>query len=797
MAWRKTLHAREDLLRTARQLLAQDSTRVLTLTGLPGVGRTSMARALVTGAPQQHEVPFVDARRATQPGALCRIVLEAAALSDLIVVDDADTAPDAAHALARVLAIQPDAQLIVTASAPLHLSGESVIRVPALPEPDLSDDPETYAGQPAVRLFLDSAERSGATITPDRQTLEDIAAICSALGGNPGAIVMAAARTPTLPPAMLRELLAESPPSTVIAAQPLSGSRDLFTAIAWSESLLEEAPRALLADLAVFTSSVPLEAIMEVTGQDGLVNHLAALVDSHLVEPLHYDAGSAYRLSPLVRERAAQLLSHRPERGVELSSRHTQWALGVAHESRMLTVSGVTTDALGLATELEPEIMSALQRSIEGGDVEVAAQLLLGIVPCWFNQAVTAQEKGWIDRVLSLAEEHEIDQGLRAMLLAWRGLVGAELATDAAGVAAALPDLQRARALSEPLGEQLLTRVLMLSVLAGRVMGDRSDLEPLCRQGHELAERLGDVSAMTSFEAWAGMLAHQRGDVEEALRCARAAFERAQRLGNPRVMLLPAALLRALPAGTPIGSDVPTFAELLDSARLVQDHRLLSWLLPSGTMAALHDGDLDTAAMLAMEALRWARASGSSRRYLTPTLTVLLLAHDRGDEHVTTRLRGALRPFSQVLLPALPPWVLRDYGETIGGSQPDLALPPTHQEALALLHGAGEDALRYVRSLATTPAIRMVAPLEDTTGLHPRPEDLTERERQVLARLPSGASNKELSVQLGISAKTVMHHTSSIYRKLGVRGRSEAISWVLRHEAEPGHGAEQATGNEA
>ncbi|QDO88158.1 LuxR family transcriptional regulator [Ornithinimicrobium ciconiae] len=797
MPWRKMLHAREDLLRTARRLLAQDSTRVLTLTGLPGVGRTSMARALVNGAPPHHEVPFVDARRATQPGALCRIVLEAAALSDVVVVDDADTAPDAAHALARALATQRDAQLIVTASAPLHLPAEAVVRVPALPEPDLSEDPETYAGQPAVRLFLDRAERSGAMITPDRETLEDIAAICSALGGNPGAIVMAAARTPTLPPAMLRELLTESPPSTVIAAQPLSGSRDLFTAIAWSESLLDEAPRALLADLAVFASSVPLEAVAEVTEQDGLVNHLAALVDSHLVEPLHYDTGSAYRLSPLVRERAAQLLSHRPERAAELSARHTQWALGVAHQSRMLTVSGMTTDALGLAAELEPEIMAALQRSVDGGDVEVAAQLLLGIVPCWFSQAVTAQEKGWIDRVLGLAEEHEIDQGLRAMLLAWRGLVGAELATDAAGVAAALPDLQAARELAEPLGEQLLTRVLMLSVLAGRVMGDRSAVEPLCRQGQELAEQLGDVAAMTSFEAWAGMLAHQRGDVDEALRCARAAFERAQRLRNPRVMLLPAALLRTLPPGTPIGSDVPSFAELLDSARLVQDNRSLSWILPSGTMTALHAGDLDTAATLALEALRHARASGNPRRYLTPTLTVLLLAHARGDAHVATRLRSALRPFSQVLLPAPPPWMLRDYGETISGPQPDLALPSSHQEALALLQGAGEDALRYVRSLATAPVIRMVAPLEDTTGLRPRPEDLTEREREVLASLPSGASNKELSVQLGISAKTVMHHTSSIYRKLGVRGRSEAISWVLRHEDVLSEGVEQARGNEA
>ncbi|WP_256840801.1 LuxR C-terminal-related transcriptional regulator [Ornithinimicrobium cryptoxanthini] len=797
MPWRRTLHAREDLLRTARRLLAQDSTRVLTLTGLPGVGRTSLARALVAGAPQQLPVPFIDARRATEPGALARTMLDAAAVFDLIVVDDADLAPSVAAELTRVLDTQPDARLVVTAGAPLRLPGEAVVRVPPLPEPDLSDDPETYAVQPAVRLFLDSAERSGATITPDRETLQDVAAICTALGGLPQAIVLAAARTPTLTPATLRSLLADAPPSTVIAHQSAAQGHDLFTAIAWSESLLDKSARELLADLAVFASAVPLEAIAEVIAQDDLVNPLAVLVDSHLAQPVHYDTGSVYRLSPLVREHAATLLSRRPERAAELRARHTHWALGVAHESGKLTVSGMTTYALGLAAELEPEIMAALQRSVESGDVEAAAQLLLGIVPCWFSQAVTESEKGWIDRVLALVEEHEPDRELLAMLLAWRGLVGVELATGAAGVAAALPDLQRARELAEPIGGQLLTRVLMLSVLAGRVMGDRSALEPLCRRGLEVAGQLGDVAAMTSFEAWAGMLAHQRGDIDEALRCARAAFERAQRLGNPRVMLLPAALLRTLPSGTPIGDDVPSFGELLDSARRVQDNRSLAWILPSATMSALVDGDLDTAATLAVEALRRARASGNPRRYLIPTLTTTLLAHERGDDHVSARLQGALSPFRQVLAPALPPWVVRDYGDSIFGPQPDLALPPTAEGALALLQVAGEDALNYARSLAAAPTIRLVAPLEDTAGLLPRPEELTDREREVLGNLPSGASNKELSVQLGISAKTVMHHTSSIYRKLGVRGRSEAISWVLRHQDELGHGDEHARGNRA
>jgi DNA-binding CsgD family transcriptional regulator len=79
------------------------------------------------------------------------------------------------------------------------------------------------------------------------------------------------------------------------------------------------------------------------------------------------------------------------------------------------------------------------------------------------------------------------------------------------------------------------------------------------------------------------------------------------------------------------------------------------------------------------------------------------------------------------------------------------------------------------------PVIRLTPSLGAGGLDRPLLQDLTEREREVLTSMTSGATNKELSGLLGISAKTVMHHTSSIYRKLGVRGRSEAVAWALRN----------------
>ena len=50
-----------------------------------------------------------------------------------------------------------------------------------------------------------------------------------------------------------------------------------------------------------------------------------------------------------------------------------------------------------------------------------------------------------------------------------------------------------------------------------------------------------------------------------------------------------------------------------------------------------------------------------------------------------------------------------------------------------------------------------------------------------MSQLVTGATYKEISQSLGMTPKTVMHHSGTIYRKLGVRGRAEAIAWAFRH----------------
>ena len=97
-------------------------------------------------------------------------------------------------------------------------------------------------------------------------------------------------------------------------------------------------------------------------------------------------------------------------------------------------------------------------------------------------------------------------------------------------------------------------------------------------------------------------------------------------------------------------------------------------------------------------------------------------------------------------------------------------------------------ALDYARRLQATlgayPSESIASPAMSQPTSPARSKDetrLTRREREVLALLATGASNTEIAARLGLSTKTSMHHSMSIYAKLGVRGRAEAAAWAFRN----------------
>jgi FixJ family two-component response regulator len=79
----------------------------------------------------------------------------------------------------------------------------------------------------------------------------------------------------------------------------------------------------------------------------------------------------------------------------------------------------------------------------------------------------------------------------------------------------------------------------------------------------------------------------------------------------------------------------------------------------------------------------------------------------------------------------------------------------------------------YARRHANNPAPK-------TPSLHfAGRELLTRREREVLEKFVSGASNKEAGRQLGISPRTVEDHRANIMKKLGARNAADLVRIVM------------------
>ncbi|HEV2259243.1 MAG TPA: BTAD domain-containing putative transcriptional regulator [Streptosporangiaceae bacterium] len=293
------------------------STRLVTLTGPGGVGKTRLA-AEVSGrlaggawfvelAPvtESAEVAYavldtlgirerVISRRPGDPGAgpLDRLAEALADRDDVVILDNCEHVIEAAAALAgRVLAACPRVRIVATSRQPLRIDGETLCPVPPLPVPPPSppswaEGSEAYA---SVRLLRDraAAVRPDFELHPDNMTA--VARICRALDGMPLAIELAAVWLRTLTPGQLAERLDDRfALLTGGSRTALPRHRTLRAVVDWSWDLLEPAEQALARRLALFPAGATLAMAEQVCADEVLPSAhvlpaLSGLVDKSII----------------------------------------------------------------------------------------------------------------------------------------------------------------------------------------------------------------------------------------------------------------------------------------------------------------------------------------------------------------------------------------------------------------------------------------------------------------------------------------------------------------------------------
>lgn len=92
-------------------------------------------------------------------------------------------------------------------------------------------------------------------------------------------------------------------------------------------------------------------------------------------------------------------------------------------------------------------------------------------------------------------------------------------------------------------------------------------------------------------------------------------------------------------------------------------------------------------------------------------------------------------------------------------------------ELAAALHAVEQGLIVLAPELASRLVHHRPEPVEEPAG-----EPLTARERDVLELVSQGLSNKQIAQKLQISEHTVKFHLSSLFAKLGVSSRTEAVN---------------------
>jgi predicted ATPase len=504
-------------------------TRLLTLTGTGGAGKTRLALELARAA--EHDAALVELGALTDPrlipdavaGALDVRALPGQELLDavvdflaprslLLVVDNCEHLLTATAGLAdTLLRSAPGLTILATSREPLHVRGEVVFPVPSLeiPDPDHVRGPRELLRYEAVRLFVERAGAAAPGFALDEENAADVARICYRLDGLPLALELAAGRLGALGPAAIAERLDDRfrVLKTANRASP-TRQHTLEATLQWSHDLLEPDERTLFRRLAVFAGGFDLEAAEAVSEPD-VADVLARLVDKSLVTADDRTSrGRRYRLLETVRMYARERLEEAGEADA-LAERHAEWALALAE--RECGSPRLDRD--------EANLRAALATLLERAPT-AALRLCVALLPFWlrridlheaqcrFDEALPAGRSaeallaaaaidfrsGDLRRALAHAEEsHAVASEIGDPKAEWRALqfLGeCGIASDEVAVAA--PWLARALALARQhrFAAEEAIGVYSLGVVAW-IVGDLARADELVAQSAELFAALG------------------------------------------------------------------------------------------------------------------------------------------------------------------------------------------------------------------------------------------------------------------------------------------------------------------
>jgi predicted ATPase/DNA-binding SARP family transcriptional activator len=679
---------------------ALDSSRLVTLMGPGGVGKTRLALAVaarlqprfggrawwVELAPVTRDdmaaQAIADAIGARDAAGLDLTESIAARIADhpaLIVLDNCEHLTAGCREVAdRLLTMCPRLHVLATSREPLGGAGESRWPLAPLTVPQPTGQPEAWpaaaqdgaaallAGSEAMQFFLDRARAvlPGFEITGDNAEL--IGQVCRRLDGLPLAIELAAAKLRVM---AVSQVLAGLDDVFKLLVGGRQGApvrhRTLRAALDWSYDMLQPAEQAALRRLSVFAGSFCLAAAQQVvtlgeTEPADVLDLLARLVDRSLLAVEHTPAQARYRMLATVGQYGGHRLTEAGEYPVA-SQAMFAWCLDLAERTET-ELTG--RDQAQAAERLQAEahnLRAVLQAARDRKDITGTLRLAAALAPFWYLRGHYREGRDWLD--WALATPGGAPAGVRAKALGDSGVL-AHLQCE---YPAAVRRLEGALALYRELGDRRGAAGILQAL--GSVAREQSRYAR-ARELHAEAlagfEALGDRHGVANAHDALGFAAWLEGDFGTATAECTQALSAFTELGDvegaagAELSLGVAAMYR--------GEHETAAAALARSAKLSEEvgfREGVAWALHERGLLAVRRGEPGARELL-HEALRIHRDLGDRWRVASvlDDLAAAALAAQPSDPAQAARLLGAARQIRAAIGTAVAPCERTDHART-------------------------------------------------------------------------------------------------------------------------------------
>ena len=610
-------------------------TRLLTLTGTGGIGKTRLALALADAvrdrfsdgvtvvslaaiAEAEQVAPAVASTIGLRLGATQRaedsIINFLAQQRRLLVLDNFEQVLPARTLLERILESATGVVVLVTSRAALRCAGEREYSVPALDMPaSATIDPNELAEFAGTNLFLDRVRAFNPRFNPNGQDARAIAEICRRLDGLPLAIELAAPLTRFYAPATLLKRLERSLDVLVMGARDVPRHQTMRNAIAWSHDLLGEQDRSMFRRLGVFVGGWSVDAARAVCMIDRdnaeVFERLASLLDLNLLHQDEYGGEIRIDMLQTVHEFALEKLEQSGELDL-LRSRLGHHVRDMSREAHDGLLGAQQADWYSRLDREMGNVRAALRWAQDKPEPEIGLEITTALLRYWEQRGLIAEGKNWLELFLSLA--------------------AAKVETD--------------------------QTVELDAVIAAGVLADRSDDYVRARQLFERAAAVArahsDRVRLARSLSWLGNCAQAQGDYPRATAYHEEALAIARTLGDPNVLslLLNNYGLTVRDRGD-LDAAVELFTEALALARAGDGPLRVALIASNLGVLQRRRGDLE-AAMKLLEDSAKVRADIDDRWGTIVVLTQLGdVALDRGDlERADSSYRESLRQNRSVCL---------------------------------------------------------------------------------------------------------------------------------------------------